>query len=118
MSIEVAQTLFGALASEGVVMSEPVVKTLLVRYTRAGQDAVAAYEADAAVNGLAYNRHDEETMVAVFARGLAAAATRHLSDPLSVPAFPSWSRVVAAVPGVLDMLRQAVEEDSSMTVAA
>ncbi len=35
-----------------------------------------------------------------------------MNDPLGVPLIPSWDRVTSALPDVLSMLKEAVEEDN------
>jgi glucosyl-3-phosphoglycerate synthase len=75
------------------------------------QDTISRYHADAAFNGLAFDRHDEESMVAVFSEALRAAYQRFLEDPLGAPLIPNWNRIAAAIPDCLDQLRTAVDED-------
>ena len=62
------------------------------------------YHADAAINGLAFDRHDEEAMVAVFSEALRMACQRFLEDPLGAPLIPNWNRIAAAIPDFLDQL--------------
>jgi glucosyl-3-phosphoglycerate synthase len=111
MAIEIGQTLLRALAAEGVVVTEALANTLIARYGRVAEDTINGYQADAAINGLVYDRHEEEGMAGVFAKGLALACRRHAANALSVSFIPSWRRVVAAVPNAFDLLRQAVEQD-------
>jgi glucosyl-3-phosphoglycerate synthase len=118
MAVEVGQTLLRALAAEAVVLTDAMLKTLLARYVRVAEDAIDAYEADAAVNSLAFDRHREEETVDAFAAALRIASARHLDDPLAVRLMPSWKRVMAAIPGVLDQLAYAVECDSRAAVPA
>ncbi len=118
MAVEIAQTLLRALAGEAAVFGDAVFRTLLPRYIRLAEDTIGGYEADALINGLAFNRHGEEEMIGAFAAGLEIACGRHEEDSLGVPFMPSWRRVVAAIPSFLDLLVQAVEQDSAVTAAA
>jgi glucosyl-3-phosphoglycerate synthase len=112
MCTDIAQNLIRTLAAEGIVFSEGVFQTLLVQYIRMAQDTIIRYHADAAFNGLAFDRHDEETTVAVFSEALRAAYQRFLEDPLGAPLIPNWNRIAAALPDYLDQLRAAVDEDT------
>jgi glucosyl-3-phosphoglycerate synthase len=112
MTCDIAQSLFRTLAGEGVVFSTDQFRTLEARYVRLAEDTIERYYADAMLNGLAYNRHAEELAVATFAHGLRLGATEFAADPLGLPLIPNWNRVLAAVPGFADDLRDAVEEDA------
>jgi len=118
MCVEIGQSLFGSLSAEGLVLSDALLRTLQVRYRRVAEDTLRRYEADAAINGLDYDRHLEERMLEAFGRGLALACRRQDEDPLGVPIMPSWDRVHAALPDFLDMLREAVTLEASAFAAA
>ena len=79
---------------------------------RTAQDAIARYSDDAALNGLHFDRHEEELAVEVFSQALRGAGLDFVRDPMGAPQIPNWSRVIAAMPDFLDELREAVEEDS------
>jgi hypothetical protein len=53
------EVVFRNLATEGLVLSDALFKTLTIRYLRVAQDAVKQYEDDAAINGLPFDRHQE-----------------------------------------------------------
>jgi len=111
MCTDIAQNLIRTLAAEGIVFTEGLFQTLLVQYIRMAQDTIASYHADAAINGLAFDGHGEETMVSVFSGALRTAYVRFLEDPLGAPLIPNWNRIVAAIPDFLEQLRVAVDED-------
>jgi glucosyl-3-phosphoglycerate synthase len=117
MCVDIGRTLLRALAGEGLVLDAGALRTLSVHYTRLAEDAVSAFEADAAINSLVFDRHQEETMVGVFARGLELACARFGENP-AMPLIPSWERVGAAIPEFLDLLREAVDGDCAVTAAA
>jgi glucosyl-3-phosphoglycerate synthase len=70
------------------------------------------YEADAAINGLVFDRHEEAKAVEAFANAIKAAAQIFIENPMGTPLIPNWNRVGSAIPGIFDMLKKAVEEDN------
>ncbi len=112
MTVDICKSLFRNLASEGVVFSDGFFKSLSVAYLRSAEDAIIKYEADAAINGLEFDRHEEAKAVEAFTRAIAQAAKVFMEDPMSTPLIPNWNRVTSAIPGILDMLKKAVEEDN------
>ena len=65
------------------------------------------------LNGLRYDRHEEEIDVHTFARSLRAAIDDFAADPAGPPLVPNWARVWAGVPEAGAMLREAVAEGPS-----
>lgn len=112
MTVDICKSLFRTLASEGMVFSDSLFKSLLVAYLRQAEDTIMRYEADAAINGLEFDRHQEAKAVEAFTHGIALASETFMQNPLGTPLIPNWSRVTSAVPGILDMLRRAVDEDN------
>lgn len=112
MCIDISKSLFRTLASEGVVFSHGFFKTLIATYVRTAQDMLKRYEDDAAVNGLIFDRHEESLAVETFTEGIKNAAETIKIDPLGVPLIPSWDRVTSALPDILNMVKNAVEEDN------
>ena len=70
-----------------------------------------ASTADAAINGLEFDRHKEEAAVELFAANVVIAGEQFRENPMDTPFIPPWNRVISAVPNVLEELRGAVEED-------
>jgi len=118
MSVDIARTLLRALATEGVVFTADLCRTLALQYQRAADDSIRQYQADAAINGLSFDRHQEGLTVSAFADGLAIACQRHLEDPRAGAPFPDWNRVISAIPDFFDLLGDAVDTDSAVTAAA
>ncbi len=114
MSIDIAKSLFRTLASEGIVFSDGFFKTLVVTYQKLAEDTLARYEGDAAINGLEFDRHAEARAVDAFTKGITIAAETIRNDPLGAPLIPNWNRVISAIPGILEDLREAVEEDNKL----
>ena len=112
MCVDISKSLFRTLASEGVMFSDGLFKTLIATYVRTAQDMLKRYEDDAAVNGLIFDRHEESLAVETFTEGIKIAVETIMKDPLGVPLIPSWDRVTSALPDILSMLKDAVEQDN------
>lgn len=112
MTIDICKSIFRTLASEGVVFSDGFFKTLQVAYLRMAEDTIMKFEADAAINGLIFDRHEEAKAVEAFTKGIGMAAQVFFENPMGTPLIPNWNRVISAIPGILDMLKKAVEEDN------
>jgi glucosyl-3-phosphoglycerate synthase len=112
MTIDICKSIFRTLASEGVVFSEGFFKSLSVAYLRSAEDTIMKYEADAAINGLEFDRHEEAKGVEAFTRAITQASKVFMENPMGAPLIPNWNRVTSAIPGILKMLRKAVDEDN------
>ena len=108
---DIAASLIRNLASYGVEFDSGFLNTMIAAYVRTAQDAIARYSDDAKLNGLAFDRHEEEVAVETFSGALRAAGLDFVRDPMGSPQIPNWSRVVSAMPDFLDDLRTAVEAD-------
>jgi glucosyl-3-phosphoglycerate synthase len=112
MVVDIASSLIRNLASYGVEFDAGFLNTLMAAYVRTAQDAIASYNDDAALNGLDFDRHEEERAVETFTRALRAAGLGFVRDPMGAPQIPNWNRVSSALPDFLDELREAVEADA------
>ncbi len=112
MCIDISKSIFRTLASEGIVFSSGLFRTLIATYVRTAQDLLKRYEDDAAINGLEFDRHEESLAVEAFTRGIKVASEIIMKDPLGVPLISSWDRVESALPFILDMVKEAVDEDN------
>jgi len=112
MTIDICKSIFRTLASEGVIFSDGLFKSLSVSYLRSAEDTIMKYEADAAINGLEFDRHAEARAVEAFTRAIDQAAKVFMENPMGTPLIPNWNRVTSAIPGILDMLKKAVDEDN------
>ncbi len=117
MAGDIAKSLFRILSAEGIRFDSGVMLSLLTRYRRTAEDTIVRYHADAMINGLAFDLHEEETAVETFARALKLAADEFFSDPLGIPLIPNWNRVSAALPGFLGALEEAIDADNAEMVA-
>lgn len=112
MAVDICKSIFRTLASEGVVFSDGLFKSLLVTYLRQAEDTLLKYEADAMINGLDFDRHEEAKAVETFTNAIGLAAQIFMENPMSTPLIPNWNRVISAIPDIFEMLGIAVEEDS------
>ena len=112
MTVDICKSVFRTLASEGAVFSDGFFKSLSVAYIRTAEDTIMKYEADAAINGLEFDRHEEAKAVEAFTHGIAIAAQAFMENPMGAPLIPNWNRVTSAIPGILDMLKKAIDADN------
>lgn len=112
MAVDISKTIFRALSAEGAVFSSGVFRSLQSTYIRTAEDTITRYHADALIDGLIFDRHEEEVAVGAFAKSLRIASESFIDDPLGQPLIPNWNRITAALPTFLDELREAVEADN------
>lgn len=113
MTIDICKSIFRTLASEGVVFSEGFFKSLSVAYLRLAEDTLMKYEADASINGLEFDRHEEAKAVEAFTRAMTQASKLFMENPMGTPLIPNWNRVTSAIPDILEMLKKAVDADNT-----
>jgi glucosyl-3-phosphoglycerate synthase len=104
MATDIAKAMFRMVAAEGAVLAEGTFRTIRTKYVRTAEDTITRYYADALINGLELDRHEEE---------VAVQAEDYLKDPLGAPLIPNWNRVLAALPDFFSQLELVVEEDNS-----
>jgi glucosyl-3-phosphoglycerate synthase len=112
MVADIGASLIRNLASYGVEFDAGFLNTLSNAYVRTAQDAVARYSDVAALNGIGFDRHEEEIAVETFASALRAAGLEFVRDPMGAPQIPNWNRVTSALPEFLPALREAVLADA------
>jgi len=112
MVVDIASSLIRNLASYGVDFSSGFLNTLIATYVRTAQDAIGSYSDDAALNGLSFDRHEEEVAVETFSRALRVAGLGFVRDPMGTPPIPNWNRVTSALPEFLEELAAAVAADA------
>lgn len=109
---DIAASLIRNLASYGVEFDSGFLNTMIAAYVRTAQDSIARYSDDAKLNGLAFDRHEEEVAVETFSGALRAAGLEFVRDPMGSPQIPNWNRVASAMPDFLRDLQAAVEADA------
>ncbi|MDF7826951.1 alpha-amylase family glycosyl hydrolase [Pontiellaceae bacterium B12227] len=112
MSGDIAKSLFRKMATKGEVFSPEKIRTIKATYYRMALDLVESYNSDAVMNGLQYDLHKEGLSVELFAENIMNAGQEFLEKSMETPFMPSWKRVIAGVPDILDRLVHAVEADT------
>ena len=112
MAVDICKSIFRTLASEGIVFSEGLFKTLVATYVRTAEDMLKRYEDDAAINSLFFDRHEESLAVETFTKGIKKAAETIMGNPIGAPLITSWDRATSAIPDILKGIKDAVEEDN------
>jgi glucosyl-3-phosphoglycerate synthase len=110
MARDVVKHLLRTLAAAGMNLPDGVLRSLLAAYQREAEDAVADSYAVAVLNGLTFDRHEEEQNVQLFTSALRASIEEFQGDPLGAPLVPNWARVWAGVPDAGPQLLAAVLE--------
>jgi glucosyl-3-phosphoglycerate synthase len=113
MATDISKAIIRKLATQGHEFSQGKLRTLKATYYRMALDFIDNYHADAMINGLRLDRHEEEDAVELFAQAIMRAGDSFLERPAETPFMPSWNRVISAVPDFLDKLYSAVEADNS-----
>ncbi len=112
MTIDIATNVLKNIAAEGVIISDGNLRALQKTYLRIAEDMISSYHAIAMMNGLAFDRHQEESIVETFYKALIYSSEKFLEDPMGVQMLPNWNRITSAYPNFLDRLRKIVERDN------
>jgi glucosyl-3-phosphoglycerate synthase len=112
MAVDIVKSLLRTLSAEGAVFTPGVFNTLQSAYIRIAEDTITRYHADALIDGLLFDRHEEEVAVEMFVQTLKLAAETFRDDPLGTPLIPNWNRITAALPDFLDELKSTVQADN------
>jgi glucosyl-3-phosphoglycerate synthase len=113
MCFDISRAIYIKLAQNGIVFSNGMFRSIRSTYLRIALDLVEQYNADAAMNGYSYDRHNEERIVDVFAQNVYNAGIEMLKNPDHGAFIPSWKRVMSAIPDYLERYYEAVEADNA-----
>lgn len=111
MVVDIAKFFLNYIRSHGFPLDDAFVDMLLHSYYQRSQDFIKAYSDDAEVNGLAYDRYQEEQTVKYF-RGFLWTAWEQVKGPYESTMIPSWNRVLFSIPEIHNDLLEAVEADN------
>ncbi|MBI2215148.1 MAG: glycosyl transferase, partial [Acidobacteria bacterium] len=114
MAIDIVSHLLRTLSQTGIVFFPGQLHSLYGVYRRTAEDMIAAYFADAAIDGLQYDRHAEEAIVNVFAAAIVSASEKFLADPIGEPDLPNWIRVSAAMEEAFARLLEIARADGGL----
>jgi glucosyl-3-phosphoglycerate synthase len=112
MSIDIAKAIYNKLAQDGNVFTIDMFQSIRSTYYRIALEFVERFENDARLNGLKYNRHQEEIIVDIFTQNIYNAGISVLNKLEQNMPMPSWKRIKSALPDYLDEYYQAVEKDN------
>jgi len=73
MATDIAKTIFRYLTIEGVQLTPSLFTALQINYLRLARDIIARYEHDALINGLKFDRHQENLAVESFVESIGIA---------------------------------------------
>ncbi len=113
MSTDICKAIFRKLATEGVVFTPNVFRSLKATYYRHALDLLQIYSDEAVMNGLTIDRHLEEKTIELFADNIMRAGSVFLENPHETPFIPNWSRVNAADPSLIGDLLEAAKADEA-----
>lgn len=111
MVVDIAKFYLNYIRSHGVNLDDAFVDMLLHTYYQRSLDFIKAYSDDAEVNGLSYDRYEEEQTVRHF-RGFFWTAWEQIKGPHESTLIPSWNRVNFSIPEIHNDLFEAVEADN------
>lgn len=111
MTLDVLCSLLRTLTEvEQVVITMDHIYALKVKFKRRGQDYIRQYFIDAKMNGIAYDRHQEEIILETFEQVILEAGRRYFTMPVS-PQIGNWSRVIAFMPNLQEQLLEVARLD-------
>jgi glucosyl-3-phosphoglycerate synthase len=110
MVVDIAKFYLNYIRSHGVPLDDAFVDMMLHTYYENTLRFIKAYSDDAEVNGLIYNRYQEELTSRYF-RGFLWTAWERIRGPHEQTLIPSWNRVFYSLPDIADRILKAVEAD-------
>lgn len=111
MGLDILYALLRTLTEiEQVVITMDHIHALKIKFKRRGQDYIRQYFIDAKMNGIAYDRHQEESILETFENVILEAGKRYFTMPIS-PQIANWSRVIAFIPDLREQLLAATQLD-------
>ncbi|MGD1855440.1 MAG: glucosyl-3-phosphoglycerate synthase [Leptolyngbyaceae cyanobacterium] len=96
--------------TEQVVIGKDQLRSLRIKFRREAQDLARQYFVDARFNGLQYDRHKEENTLEKFEEVIIKAGEQYLEDPTGTE-IPDWTRALAVMPDLRQLLGEAVSQD-------
>lgn len=112
MVVDIAKFYLNHVRAHGFPLDDSVVDMILHSYYENTLSFIKSYSDDAEVNGLLYDRYQEE-LTAKYFRGYLWTAWEQIKGPHESTLIPSWNRVLYSIPGIYTRLLEAVERDNS-----
>lgn len=111
MVIDIARFFLGYMQSHGVSLNDAFVDMLRHTYHQSALRFIKTYSDDAELNGLAYDRHDEELTAGHFRDFLRSAWEQYKKRP-TTESLPSWNRICFSVPEIYARLDDVITADN------
>jgi len=112
MVVDIAKFYLNYVRAHGLPLDDSVVDMILHSYYENALLFIKSYSDDAEVNGLIYDRYQEE-LTAQYFRGFLWTAWEQIKGPRVSAQIPSWNRVLYSVPNIYPQLLEAVEKDNA-----
>lgn len=112
MAIDIAKSIFRTLLSEGIIFTDHTFRTIRLTYLTIAREMMERYSADAMIDSLIFERHEEGKTIETFYNAIDSAASVVIKSPWGAEPIPNWNRVTSAIPDFFERLKGAVEEDS------
>jgi glucosyl-3-phosphoglycerate synthase len=111
MTIDIANHILNQLSEEGVIISEPLLNAILEKYLEISQHTILIFQANATINGLEFNRQEEDIIVRTFYNALLEAGRTHLQHRASPNhiMLSSWDKIFSHHPDFSEDLREILE---------
>jgi glucosyl-3-phosphoglycerate synthase len=97
--------------TEKVVISRDHIHALRIKFRREAQDYTRQYFVDAWINGLQYDRHQEEVIIEQFEQVILEAGEQFFLNPAGTQ-IPDWTRALAVMPDLREKLKEATIADA------
>ncbi len=111
MVVDIAKFYLNYIRSHGVSLDDAFVDMMRMTYYQNALSFVKSYSDDADINGLGFDRHEEELTVRYFSDFLWT-AWEQCKDQSEGTLMPSWNRVIFSYPEIYTDLLEAVEKDN------
>ena len=111
MVVDIAKFYLNYMRSHGVPLDDAFVDMMRQTYYHNALVFIKSYSDDAEVNGLVYDRYQEELTTRYF-RDFIWTAWEQCKDQPEGTLIPSWNRVTYSVSDIYAQLLEAVEKDN------
>jgi glucosyl-3-phosphoglycerate synthase len=112
MVVDIAKFYLNYVRAHGFPLDDSIVDMILHSYYQNALMFIKSYSDDAEVNGLIYDRYQEEVTARYF-RGFLWTAWEQIKGPYESTQIHSWNRVLYSIPDIYAQLLEAVEKDNA-----
>ena len=112
MVVDIGKFYLNYMRSHGVPLDDAFVDMIRHTYYENAKNYIKVYSDDAEINGLGYERHEEELSARYF-RDFLGTAWDQCKESRDGTQIASWNRVLYGVPGIYDRILEAVEAENA-----